>query len=122
MRDIVSSGGDQILDARPAGRFRGDVPEPRAGLRGGHMPGATSLPFTALIEDGTLVPADRLKRLFEAAGVDLSRPIVTTCGSGVSAAVLALALARLGRADVPIYDGSWSEWGAQADTPIAVGA
>jgi thiosulfate/3-mercaptopyruvate sulfurtransferase len=122
MRDIVSSGGDQILDARPAGRFCGDVPEPRAGLRGGHMPGATSLPFTALIEDGTLVPADRLKRLFEAAGVDLSRPIVTTCGSGVSAAVLALALARLGRADVPIYDGSWSEWGAQADTPIAVGA
>jgi thiosulfate/3-mercaptopyruvate sulfurtransferase len=121
MREIVAAGREQIIDARPAGRFRGEVPEPRAGLRGGHMPGAVSVPFSSLIEDGSLRPADQLKTLFEAAGVDFARPIVTTCGSGVSAAVLALGLARLGRDDVAVYDGSWSEWGALTDTPVVVG-
>jgi len=122
MRQIIASRAEQVLDARPTGRFRGDAPEPRAGLRGGHMPGAISLPFASLIENGSLLPATRLRALFEGAGVDLGRPIVTTCGSGVSASVLALALARLGRADVAVYDGSWSEWGAQTDTAVAVGA
>jgi thiosulfate/3-mercaptopyruvate sulfurtransferase len=123
VRGIVADGGAQIVDARPAGRFTGETPEPRPGLRSGHMPGARSLPASALLAgDGTLKPAADLRAAFEAAGVDLQRPIVTTCGSGVSAATLALALARLGRDDVAVYDGSWTEWGARADTPIATGA
>jgi thiosulfate/3-mercaptopyruvate sulfurtransferase len=122
VRAALAQKSAQVLDARPAARFRGEAPEPRAGLRGGHMPGALNLPWSAVIENGALLPADRLRPLFEAAGVDAGRPIVTTCGSGVSAAVLALALARLGRLDVPVYDGSWSEWGGRADTPVATGA
>jgi thiosulfate/3-mercaptopyruvate sulfurtransferase len=119
----LRDGAAQVVDARPAARFRGEAPEPRAGLRGGHMPGACNLPFGDLVNaDGTLKAAAELRRLFEAAGVDLSRPIVTTCGSGVSASVLALALARLGREDVAVYDGSWTEWGGLADTPIVTGA
>jgi thiosulfate/3-mercaptopyruvate sulfurtransferase len=119
----VQSRAEQLVDARPAARFRGEAPEPRPGLRGGHMPGACNLPFTELINsDGTLKPADQLKAAFEQAGVDLAKPVVTTCGSGVSASVLALALARLGREDVAVYDGSWTEWGGRADTPVATGA
>ncbi len=120
MRQLIAApGAVQILDARPAARFRGESPEPRPGLRSGHIPGATSLPFASLIaEDGTLKPPAELAVALAAAGVDIDRPAVATCGSGVSAAVIALALARLGREDVAIYDGSWAEWGGRDDTPI----
>ena len=121
VRRALDDHGAQIIDARATGRFTGDIPEPRAGLRGGHMPGALNLPWSSLVADGALKPPAALKAAFEAAGVDLAAPIVTTCGSGVSAAALALALAVIGRDDVAVYDGSWSEWGARADTPVAVG-
>jgi thiosulfate/3-mercaptopyruvate sulfurtransferase len=113
----------QLVDARAAVRFRGEAPEPRAGLRSGHMPGACNVPWNALVNaDGTLRTAPELQQAFETAGVDLRAPIVTTCGSGVSASLLALALARLGRSDVAVYDGSWTEWGGRADTPVVTGA
>jgi len=122
MRRAVDAGG-AILDARPAPRFRGETAEPRAGLRSGHMPGALSVPASALInEQGSLRPAEELTAIFAAAGADLSRPQSCSCGSGVTAAIIALALARLGRWDAAVYDGSWAEWGAQADTPVATGA
>jgi thiosulfate/3-mercaptopyruvate sulfurtransferase len=116
------TGEAQVIDARPAARFRGEAPEPRPGLRSGHMPGALSLPFGQLLTPaGTLRPADELRGAFETAGVDLRRPIVTTCGSGVSASVLALGLARLGRQDAAVYDGSWAEWGQPGDTEVVTG-
>jgi thiosulfate/3-mercaptopyruvate sulfurtransferase len=121
VRAALEQGSTQVVDARPAARFRGEAPEPREGLRGGHMPGARNLPWSQVIESGALLPAKRLAPLFDEAGVDLRAPIITTCGSGVSAAILALALARLGRLDVPVYDGSWSEWGGLSDTPVATG-
>jgi len=118
---ILASGAAQVVDARSAGRFRGEAPEPRASLRSGHMPGALNLPFDQVVNpDGTLKSVEELKAVF--AHVDLGRPIVTTCGSGVTASVLALALARLGRFDVAVYDGSWTEWGGRADTAIVTGA
>jgi thiosulfate/3-mercaptopyruvate sulfurtransferase len=114
--------GEQLVDARPAARFRGDAPEPRPGLRGGHMPGAKNVPFGGLLNpDGTMKSAEELRAAFEGAGVDLGKPIVTSCGSGVSASLLALALARLGREDVAVYDGSWTEWGGRPDTPVVTG-
>ena len=123
VRDLLERRAARVIDARPGPRYRAEVPEPRAGLRGGHMPGACNVPFGGLIEtDGTMKSAAELRAAFEAAGVDLSAPIVTTCGSGISAAVLALALARLGREDVAVYDGSWTEWGGRSDTPVATGA
>ena len=123
VRDLLERRAAQVIDARPGPRFRAEVPEPRAGLRGGHMPGARNVPFGGLIEaDGTMKSAADLRAAFDAAGVDLSAPIVSTCGSGISAAVLALALARLGREDVAVYDGSWTEWGGRADTPVTAGA
>lgn len=118
---ILADGSAQVVDARSAGRFRGEAPEPRASLRSGHMPGALNLPFDQVVNpDGALKSAEALKAAF--AHVDLGRPIVTTCGSGVTASVLALALARLGRFDVAVYDGSWSEWGARPDTAVVTGA
>ncbi|HZZ67007.1 MAG TPA: 3-mercaptopyruvate sulfurtransferase [Phenylobacterium sp.] len=123
VRATLAAHDAQVIDARSAPRFRGDIPEPRAGLRAGHMPGAINLPWNVLLNpDGTLKTGDELRAAFQAAGVDLDGPMVTTCGSGVSAALLALALARLGREDVAVYDGSWTEWGGRADTPIATGA
>lgn len=112
----------QIVDARPAARFRADAPEPRAGLRGGHMPGARSLPLGDLIAaDGTLKPAGELRRIMAAAGVDPQKPVTASCGSGIAAAGVALALARLGEDRAAVYDGSWAEWGARQDSPIVVG-
>jgi thiosulfate/3-mercaptopyruvate sulfurtransferase len=120
MRANLTSRAEQVVDARSAGRFAGTEPEPRPGLRGGHIPGSRNLPYETLYRaDGTLEAPDRLRAAMQAAGVDLARPIVTSCGSGVTASVLALALHRLGRPDVAVYDGSWSEWGGRADTPIA---
>ena len=123
VRAALQDGGAQVVDARPAARFRGEAAEPRAGLRSGHMPGALNLPFGEVVDsEGTLKSAEALRAAFAGAGVDLDAPIVTSCGSGVTAAVLALALARLGREDVAVYDGSWTEWGGRADTPVVDGA
>lgn len=123
VRDDVRSGREQLVDARSAGRFTGAAPEPRADLRAGHMPGARNVPWSGLVSaDGGLRPADDLRAAFLSAGVDLAAPITTTCGSGITAALLALALATLGRDDVAVYDGSWAEWGGRADTPAVTGA
>jgi thiosulfate/3-mercaptopyruvate sulfurtransferase len=119
---VVETHDEQILDARAAARFRGEAPEPRAGLRGGHMPGALSLPSSEVVTaNGTLAAKPHLERLFAKAGIDLDRPVLTSCGSGISAAILSLALARLGRWRTPVYDGSWTEWGGLADTPVVAG-
>lgn len=121
MRKIVDTGSAQIADARAAGRFEGVDPEPRPGLRSGHMPGARNVPSASLSENGEFLPLDRLRERLEAAGVDLSRPVVTSCGSGVTAAVITLALQSLGHGDNRLYDGSWTEWGGLADTPVVTG-
>lgn len=119
MRANITSRAAQVLDARSRGRFAGTEPEPRAGLRGGHIPGSLNLPYETLYRpDGTVKPPDELRAAVTAAGVNLGGPIVTTCGSGVTASVLALALFQLGRPDVAVYDGSWSEWGGRSDTPV----
>ena len=120
MLSMIDHGGDrQIIDARGAGRFDGTAAEPRAGLRSGHMPGAFNLPYDRLVnDDGSLRPADQLRTLFTEAGVNLDRPAVTSCGSGVSATVLLLGLDALGHKDNTLYDGSWSEWGSRQDTPV----
>lgn len=123
MVDNLKTRAEQVLDARPAGRFTGADAEPRAGLRGGHMPGARNLPHGQLFnEDGTWKQGDELRAAFTDAGIDLDKPVVTTCGSGVTAAVLAFGMHLLGKKDVGLYDGSWSEWGAGANTPVVTGA
>ena len=117
-----SGAGDQVLDARPAARFRGEAPEPRQGLKSGHMPGARSLPFGEVLNpDGTMKSAPELAAVFAAAGIDPSRPVTATCGSGVTAAILALALARLGQETGAVYDGAWAEWGSRSDAEVATG-
>lgn len=122
MRRAVERASSAILDARPAPRFRGEAPEPRPGLRGGHMPHASSVPATTLLtEDGFLKSREDLQQLLKDY-TEGSLPIVCTCGSGVTAAIIALALARIGRWDAAVYDGSWTEWGAIADTPVVTGA
>ena len=119
---VLSSKREQIVDARPAARFSGAATEPRAGLRSGHMPGALNVPMPDVIApDGTMKSAAALSKVFADAGVDVSKPIVATCGSGITASVLALALARLGRSRTAVYDGSWTEWGALPDAAVVTG-
>lgn len=123
MADVRDARDAQVVDARSAGRFAGDEPEPRPGIAPGHMPGARNLPQGKLFaDDGTWKRGDDLRSAFASAGVDVARPMITTCGSGVTAAVLSLGAHLLGARDVRLYDGSWAEWGADASTPKEVGA
>ena len=122
VRKHLAQGTARLVDARSAARFRGEAPEPRPEVRSGHMPGARNLPWNTLVDDGSkLRSASELRAAFNGAGLDLDAPIVATCGSGVTAAVLALGLARLGRPDTPVYDGSWTEWGGRTDTDVVTG-
>lgn len=121
MRAIVASGSLQIADARSAGRFAAAEPEPREGMRSGHMPGARSLPSGVFATNGKFKSLPELRETIEKAGIDLDKPVVTTCGSGITAAIITLALESLGHGSNKLYDGSWSEWGSRADTPIVTG-
>ncbi|SLN68443.1 3-mercaptopyruvate sulfurtransferase [Roseivivax jejudonensis] len=115
-------GDAEIVDARSPERFRGDAPEPRPGMRAGHIPGSRNVHYAALLnDDGTMKSPEALRAVFAEAGVDLDKPAITTCGSGVTAAVLSLAMERMGKRDHSLYDGSWSEWGASPTVPVATG-
>jgi thiosulfate/3-mercaptopyruvate sulfurtransferase len=121
MRGHVAARDTQIADARPLDRFAAEVPEPRPGVRAGHMPGARSLPIGLLAENGRLKSPEALRDVFAAAGVDPGQPVITTCGSGVTAAVISLALEAVGNRSSKLYDGSWTEWGSAPDTPVETG-
>ncbi|WP_192072732.1 3-mercaptopyruvate sulfurtransferase [Pantoea agglomerans] len=116
---ISHEGGAQIIDARPANRFNAEVDEPRTGLHRGHIPNSLNVPWNSLVEQGKLKPEAELQTLFADAGVDITQPVVASCGSGVTAVVVILALTALGARDVTLYDGSWGEWGSRDDLPIA---
>ncbi len=123
VRAALDTENEQIVDMRSATRFAGAEPEPRPGLRSGHIPGSRNVPFDSLVHaDGTALSETELRERIRAAGVDLARPIVASCGSGVTACTLALNLDRLGHERVAVYDGSWAEWGAHADTPVETGS
>jgi len=121
VQSVLADGSAQVVDARPADRFRGQAPEPRPGLRSGHIPGSLNVPHTTLVQDGRLLSPDQLREAFAAGGVDLEQPIITSCGSGVSAALMWLALDAIGIKPAGLYDGSWTEWGARYDLPVAAG-
>ena len=121
VRDALATGSAQVVDARPADRFHGHAPEPRPGLKSGHMPGSLNLPFVEIVEHGRLKPPGVLKAVFAEHHVDLEKPIITTCGSGVSAAILALAVEEAGGKVEGLYDGSWAEWGSRDDCQVATG-
>jgi thiosulfate/3-mercaptopyruvate sulfurtransferase len=122
VKKVIAKRSAQIVDARPAPRFEGTEPEPRPGLRAGHLPGARNVPSQKLINaDGTLKATDELAKIFADAGINPKQPVVTTCGSGVTASILSLALAVLGQTNAAVYDGSWAEWGAESGPPIETG-
>jgi thiosulfate/3-mercaptopyruvate sulfurtransferase len=123
IRANIDSKKAQVVDARAAGRYAGTDPEPRAGMRSGHIPGSVSLPFQALLDpkDKTFLPADSIQAAIGAAGLDLGKPVTASCGSGVTACILALGAHLVGKSDVAVYDGSWSDWGSRDDTPIETG-
>jgi thiosulfate/3-mercaptopyruvate sulfurtransferase len=122
MRASIAARDEQIVDARSAGRFTGTEPEPRAGVRGGHMPGAHHVHYASLVNaDGTLKPADDLRATFQRAGVNLEAPIAASCGTGITACAVLLALDVVGARHTALYDGSWTEWGSQPDTPVETG-
>ena len=121
VRAALENGSAQVVDARPAERFRGVAPEPRPGVRSGRIPGSLNLPFVDIIEQGSLKPPDALKAVFAEHKIDLQKPIITTCGSGVTAAILALAVEEAGGKVEGLYDGSWAEWGSRADCPVVTG-
>ena len=123
VKGLIGKKDVQIVDARAAARFTGSVPEPRQGLRSGRIPGSRNVPFTTLLNaDGTLKSKADLEQIFSAAGIDIDRPVVASCGSGVTAGVIAFALAQLGHSDTAVYDGSWTEWGSRHELPIETGA
>jgi thiosulfate/3-mercaptopyruvate sulfurtransferase len=118
VRMAIVDDSVQIVDARPPDRFAGKAPEPRPGLRSGHMPGSFNVPYASLVENGQLVSRARIEAAFTEAGVDLDKAIITSCGSGVSAAILTFALESIGKEPRGLYDGSWAEWGSRPDLPV----